>query len=186
MTMLRKYSRKGFTLIELMIVVAIIGILAAIAIPNFVRYQLRSKTSEARTNVGAIRTSQESFAGDFDGYAVPAANPGTVPGTMKAAFDIGTACPAGCTRADLTGCTNFECLGFRPSGTVYYQYASLALNTGLPGFCVSATADLDGDTENGQFEYETDNNGDGTAEVATCVAACASIGAVTECTPGEY
>jgi type IV pilus assembly protein PilA len=56
-----KRSSKGFTLIELMIVVAIIGILAAIAIPNFLRYQLRSKFAELRTNVEAIRKSEESL-----------------------------------------------------------------------------------------------------------------------------
>jgi type IV pilus assembly protein PilA len=47
---------RGFTLIELMIVVAIIGILAAIAIPNFIRFQARARQSEANTNLKSLFT----------------------------------------------------------------------------------------------------------------------------------
>ena len=54
-------GQKGFTLIELMIVVAIIGILAAIAIPNFLAYQAKSKQSEAKVSLGAIFTSVVAF-----------------------------------------------------------------------------------------------------------------------------
>jgi len=61
-------SKKGFTLIELMIVVAIIGILAAIAIPNFLRFQAKSKQSEAKTNLGGIFTAQISYFGEHNYY----------------------------------------------------------------------------------------------------------------------
>ena len=54
-------NKKGFTLIELMIVVAIIGILAAIAIPDFLKFQAKAKQSEAKTNLGAIFTAQIAY-----------------------------------------------------------------------------------------------------------------------------
>jgi len=70
---------RGFTLIELMIVVAIIGILAAIAIPNFMTYQAKSKQSEAKTNLGGIYTSALSYFGEFNTYAASAATIGYAP-----------------------------------------------------------------------------------------------------------
>ncbi len=62
------HTQKGFTLIELMIVVAIIGILAAIAIPNFLRFQAKSKQAEAKTNLGALGTTAEAYRAEQDTY----------------------------------------------------------------------------------------------------------------------
>ena len=92
MLMKLRKKDKGFTLIELMIVVAIIGILAAIAIPNFLRYQAKTKQSEAKTNLGSIFTSQVTYFGEEDTYASSIANLGWAPeGTTRYAYSITTA-----------------------------------------------------------------------------------------------
>ncbi len=62
------HNQRGFTLIELMIVVAIIGILAAIAIPNFLRYQAQSRQAEAKTNLGGIFVAETSYFGEQSRY----------------------------------------------------------------------------------------------------------------------
>lgn len=61
-------NEAGFTLVELMIVVAIIGILSAVAVPNFKRYQAKSKTSEAKIQLAAAYTAEQSFYGDYGIY----------------------------------------------------------------------------------------------------------------------
>ena len=54
-------GQQGFTLIELMIVVAIVGILAAIAIPNFLNYQAKARQSEAKIALGGIFTTATAY-----------------------------------------------------------------------------------------------------------------------------
>ena len=134
--------RGGFTLIELMIVVAIIGILAAIAIPNFLKFQLRSKTGEAKTNLAALRTAEEGYFAEYGVYIPSIDYPG-----------VGTLTPAKQTWAPAAG-NGFDTVGWGPEGEVYYTYGA-TINVGA--YTLVAKGDLDGsgtaDAESSDFGY---------------------------------
>ncbi len=61
-------NEKGFSLVELMVVVAIIGILAAIAVPNFQRFSAKSKQSEAKSNLSMVYSSEAGYYGEWQSY----------------------------------------------------------------------------------------------------------------------
>jgi type IV pilus assembly protein PilA len=142
MSKLLRKSKKGFTLIELMIVVAIIGILAAIAIPNFLRFQLKSKTSESKVNLAAIRTAEEAYMAEYGVYVAAANTPATLPGSSKATFTGG-------------GFSSFNgTLGFAPEGQVFFQYG-VNIGTGANAlhYAIDALGNIDGDTTNQVWGY---------------------------------
>jgi type IV pilus assembly protein PilA len=165
----RTQDRAGFTLIELMICVAIIGVLAAVAIPLLTSYQLRSKSAEAKTNLGAIRVLEETYYSENQTYRSANAEPPAIPGTVATAFDS-----AG---------SDFGLLGFTPQGRVYFSYG-IAVSADGTGYTADAGSDIDGDGVIQYWAYANrDGNGAMVAGKVGCNVATLVPETVSPCTP---
>jgi type IV pilus assembly protein PilA len=147
MPVAHRNRRGGFTLVELMIVVAIIGALSAVAIPSFINYQLTAKRAEAFANLGALVKTQKTYYAEFNTFVPAAPEPGgttsVLPGTQKRSVVPLTAAMSG--------------LGWTPEGDVYFDY-----DTVVDGYfgcscatCFTATAygNLDGDSLMSEVVY---------------------------------
>jgi type IV pilus assembly protein PilA len=138
-------DQKGFTLIELMIVVAIIGILAAIAIPNFLRYQAQSRQAEARTNLGGIFVAETSFFGEQSRYGSFGEVGFALAGTSnRYTYRTGAAGAAGGANAAVTATGSTQDTINAGTGTVTAEGTPAASSSGT-GFTATASANLDND-----------------------------------------
>ncbi len=148
-------GQKGFTLIELMIVVAIIGILAAIAIPNFLSYQAKARQSEAKVNLSGVYVSQVAFYGERGGfggfsqigYQLGAVSNGTC-GVCRYTYRVAAPMSAiGGTAETITGSTLPNTEGTPVSTTAAAQ------------FTVTAAGNIDTDTAVDQWHVSDSKTG---------------------------
>ena len=141
----RKTGSAGFTLVEVLMVVALIGVLASIAIPTFRSYQAKTRRSEAFANLSAVARAQTAYfatKGIFHGTGLSWPDPGPYGGlgAHRMTWDAASE-------------SAFAQLGWAPEGQVYYSYETNTPEVPVSGctcqVCFSATAFGDVDA-NGQ------------------------------------
>jgi prepilin-type N-terminal cleavage/methylation domain-containing protein len=134
-----KNKQKGFTLIELMIVVAIIGILAAVAIPQFLKMMAKSKTGEAQLTLDLVKKAEKAQWTENTGYVTGAGIP------LPSTGSVGNGC---CDNADRK-CANDPDEWNDPASGVW---ADLDVRLDQPGYFVYTYSSADG-TAMSAFAY---------------------------------
>jgi len=168
-TYMKKRLESGFTLIELMIVVAIIGILAAIAIPNFIKFQARSKQSEAKANLKAIFTAQKAFFQEKDRFSSLTGEVGFAPerNNRYAYFLAATGQLEDRTSSVITRATTYTGIAvdtFKYGSASAQTYAATACGTAAgvtappnPVFVATAQGNIDADATMDQWSISSNS-----------------------------
>jgi len=135
-------TQDGFTLIELMVVVAIIGILTAIAIPNFLRYQAQTRQAEAKTNLGGIFVAELAYYGENSRFGSFSEIIYTLTGlTNRYTYRSGA---AGAGGGPSSGTENVD-LHSASNGVQTPENVGVPAGNSVSGFTATATANLDTD-----------------------------------------
>jgi len=171
-------KKEGFTLIELMIVVAIIGILAAIAIPAFVNYVKRSKTSEAGANLKSLFTGAAAYY-ERENWTQGLVTPGNA-AAASTHCTVDSAAPAGNWATNSPSdqkhvvlwsaqSDSYSALNFGPADPLYFIYSVTEIPTttgacgtadSIPVYTFTANGDLDNDNTQSSFELQVGSNED--------------------------